>query len=617
MRKLETSLSKSSKKESTRKPRVGIVTDGDMAYHKSKTKHPERPERQIAIISHLSEQNLLSKCDFVDKLEEADDKYILQLHSQDYINYVRELSSNYDPRKNTVFSDSYYNQHTDMAARKALSGAKLLTDNVMNGKWDNGFGVLRPPGHHAAVCGKIDGFCVFSTVALAAKYATKAYRLKRVLIFDWDAHHGDSTQKFLYDDPRILFVSLHRYDNGTFYPKKSGDMRNIGAEAGEGYNLNIPWNLDPELAPTAGDNEYIYTFERILFPIIQSFEPELIFISAGFDSARGDPLGGLDVTPDGYAYMLKRLQMIQPRIVACLEGGYNLESIAVSSEACVRVLLGETLPLKCAFRPYTLEELKLAAIPNRLAIEAVTQAYAAFERYWPVLNEKEHIEYEKIVFEYFKSSEKICSGDPRSVILTKDKVLKLANSFEKSVYEKVFLSKIIPEKFRALSDYLPQFYGTELIRGKYYLSLENLAKDIKAHSVMKIKCFRSGHPATLNGIISGYLVRNANGELIQKFSQNGDYPKPKEVTFDNLDEVVDIIAKPSRKKNAVAMDFSDMFGDGRKKKAKSDAKKACYDCISAIQFTLQLNPQFGSLSALIFADSGSILKTAIIDIEST
>src|SRR5262249_2914560 len=159
------------------------------------------------------------------------------------------------------------NKFTDLAARKALRGAKVITDKVMEGEWDSGYGILRPPGHHAAVSDKICGFCVFSTVALTAKYAKDKYHLKRILIFDWDVHHGDSTQKFLNEDSNILFISFHRFDKGLFYPGPSGSIENVGSGKGEGYNLNFPWDQVDGSLPIAGDSEYIYVFERIVYPI--------------------------------------------------------------------------------------------------------------------------------------------------------------------------------------------------------------------------------------------------------------------------------------------------------------------------------------------------------------
>ena len=617
MEPLQASLNKLTLSDPTKKLKVGVVTDHDMTLHRAKHNHPERPERQISIMNRLKDQGLLSQCELVEKLNEADDQHILQLHSQNYIDYVHNLSATYDEYKDSGYEDCYYNQHTEMAARKAIDGAKLLTDNVMSGKWDNGFGVLRPPGHHAAVYDKIEGFCVFSTVALTAKYALKAHNLKRVLIFDWDVHHGDSTQKFLYNDPNILFISLHRYDNGQFYPKRSGDIKKVGEGEAEGYNLNIPWDLDKSVSPTAGDFEYIYVFERVLLPIITSFAPELIFISAGFDSARGDPLGGLDVTPDGYAYIVRKLQMVQSKVVICLEGGYNLESIAVSSEACVRALLGEEFPLKCADKPLNIDELKAAAIPNHMGFNIATQAVTIFGKYWPVLASKELVEYESVVKGLFLTKELMCSGDPRNVIFTKEKFLKLANPFEQSIYSAVFLSKEVPEKLKDIAGYLPRCFGVENINGKDYLALENLEKDISKFSVVKIKVYppKSQTMEELNAIISGYVVRDVKGEVIQKFSQNGTYPKPREVNSENLEVVIDIAAKPGRKKDTVTMDFSDMFGKEDKKKTKKHPQQDCFDCIKAVQKTLLADSQIGSLSVLIYANTFKILKVAVIDIE--
>ena len=598
--------------ESTEKQgklKVGIVTDDDMILHRSQHNHPERPERQIAIISRLKDQNLLSQCDYVDKLQEVDDSIITPIHPQKYIEYVNNIVTNSDDLTYTLSGSTYYNKYTDMAARKAIMGAKLLTDNVLSGKWDNGFGVLRPPGHHAGVNGQIEGFCIYNTVAVAARYAIESHKIKRVLIFDWDVHHGDSTQKVLYNDPNILFISLHRYDDGCFYPLLSGSMSNKGEGEGEGFNINIPWNLDKNLSPTAGDSEYIYVYERILHPIIKSFAPELVFVSAGFDSARGDPFGGLDVTPDGYAYLLKRLQAIQPKIVVCLEGGYNIESIAVSAEACIRALLGETLPLKGADKPFTLEELKEAAVPYAMGIQTANDAVKEFAKYWPAITQKEYLEYEENVLKLFKNKEIMCAGDPRHLIFTSEKVLKKSSLFEKSAYESIFAGKDVPEKFLSLSPYLPKYYGVERVNETEYIVLENVAKGEAKYSALKIKIYRSRSVKELNAIVSGYFVRNSKAEIVEKHSQRGKYPKTITVSYDNLENIIDLVAKEPKENGSQS--YQEAKGT-----SVSEMRKVCANCVSAVQEFLLFDPQIGSLSVLIIAVDGAITKVSVIDIES-
>uniref|UniRef100_A0A914UW51 Histone deacetylase domain-containing protein n=1 Tax=Plectus sambesii TaxID=2011161 RepID=A0A914UW51_9BILA len=171
-------------------------------------------------------------------------------------------------------------------------------DAVLTGKSANAFAVVRPPGHHATV-DEPYGFCLFNNVAVAAQYAIDKHKLQRVLILDWDVHHGNGIQQAFYEDPRILYVSLHRYDNGTFFPIHSdSDYHNVGKKAGVGFNVNIPWSN-----AQMGDREYMAAFAKIVMPIAYEFAPELVFVSAGFDAAMGDPLGRYLLTPSGYSCM--------------------------------------------------------------------------------------------------------------------------------------------------------------------------------------------------------------------------------------------------------------------------------------------------------------------------
>ena len=485
---------------------VGIVTDNDMTLHKCKSDHVERPQRLTSIVEHLKKTDLLTKCVFIDKLTEVDDAHIKTIHSQNYIDYVREICEEYDEEKDLTPKDTYYNKSTDMAARKALGGAKLLVDKVISGEWNSGYGVLRPPGHHAAIDGKVNGFCIFSTVALTALYAKKKYGLKRILIFDWDVHHGDSTQKFLYENSEILFISLHRFDGGKFYPGPSGSVHNIGKGKGAGFNLNIPWESDgDELQPLAGNPEYIYAFERIAYPIIKSFAPELIFVSAGFDSGRGDPLGSLDVTQDGYAYMLKRLQTVQSKIVMCLEGGYNLNTISVASEACVRVLLGEELPLACSETGLTLDELKNTVAPNKAAVDVVAKACNVFDKYWgEQLRAKELNEFHLLALSNSKNKCALCTGNILTNRITEDKFFKKLNPFEHQFYESFKKQEgELYTQHESIKEWLSPYLGTEKIEGVEFIVLQNLVGKLNNASVLKIKVYPSMETDELSAVLVG------------------------------------------------------------------------------------------------------------------
>ena len=232
--------------------------------------------------------------------------------------------------------DTYYTQDTARAALLSAGNVIAAVEKVVRGQCVNAIANVRPPGHHAeSNCSM--GFCIFNNVAVAAAVALSSYEgVNRVMIVDWDVHHGNATEHQFEDNPNVLYVSLHRYDSGQFYPG-TGKPSSTGKGRGAGYNVNIGWN-----GPGAGDPEYLAAFHNLIMPIGHAFNPDLVLVSAGFDSARGDPLGGCRVSPAGFAHMTAMLKALaRGRMVVALEGGYNLRSISRSMEACARVLLGD------------------------------------------------------------------------------------------------------------------------------------------------------------------------------------------------------------------------------------------------------------------------------------
>ena len=206
---------------------------------------------------------------------------------------------------------------------------------------------MRPPGHHA----KHDhyaGFSFFNNVALAAQKA--ASQGKRVLIFDWDVHHGDGTQTMFYDSDQVLFMSLHRFDDGTFYPRNGiGAPSYTGEGKGAFHNVNCAWNTglvvneddrEDNQVSELGCNEYKYACDEVLFPIAQRFDPDIILISAGFDAAIHDPLGWSKLCPLMFYHMTRELMKICPKVLAVLEGGYNPDYLGQHASGVVKALLG-------------------------------------------------------------------------------------------------------------------------------------------------------------------------------------------------------------------------------------------------------------------------------------
>ena len=215
----------------------------------------------------------------------------------------------------------------------AAGGVQAAVDAVMRGTVSNAFCAIRPPGHHA-LKNKAMGFCLFNNIAIAARYIQKHYQLSRVLIVDWDVHHGNGTQAMFYDDPTVLYFSVHQ---SPFYPG-TGGAEETGEGKGLGFTRNIP------MAAGSGDDEYRRAFSQELRPLAASFKPDFVLVSAGFDAAKDDLLGGMKVTPAGYAELTRIVrdiadQSCRGRLVTVLEGGYNLESLAASAEAHVRVLM--------------------------------------------------------------------------------------------------------------------------------------------------------------------------------------------------------------------------------------------------------------------------------------
>ncbi len=230
-----------------------------------------------------------------------------------------------------VSSDSFE------TARLAVGGVLHLLDAVIAGDVDNGFAFVRPPGHHAET-DRAMGFCLFNNVAIGVHHLRKRHGIDRVLVVDWDVHHGNGTQASFYTDPDALYVSTHQY---PFYPG-TGAAREVGAGSGEGRTVNVP------LAAGCDDNEYVSAFTSLIEPIAMQFRPEVVLISAGFDAHRRDPLASMGVTDAGFRAMTRVLLRVAAahaggRLAAVLEGGYDMDALRTSVPAVLDELGGRTL----------------------------------------------------------------------------------------------------------------------------------------------------------------------------------------------------------------------------------------------------------------------------------
>ncbi|KAI1825160.1 histone deacetylase [Xylaria intraflava] len=333
--------------------------------------HPEDPRRIEEIMKTFKKAGLIytgPDTDLLDILRDAPTKYmwripareatkqeICAVHTPGHYDWVENLShmSTRDLRALSMTLDQgraslYVGGMSFEAALLSAGGCIETCKNVAAGRVKNAFAVIRPPGHHAEYDSAM-GFCLFNNVPIGAKVCQNEYpdTCRKVLILDWDVHHGNGVQNMFYDDPNVLYISLHVYANGEFYPGRpenpmipDGDLDKVGHGAGKGKNVNIAWP-----SQGMGDGEYLAAFQKIVMPIAQEFNPDLVIISAGFDAADGDELGGCFVTPACYAHMTHMLMSLAGgKVAVCLEGGYNLQAISHSALAVARTLMGEPPP---------------------------------------------------------------------------------------------------------------------------------------------------------------------------------------------------------------------------------------------------------------------------------
>ncbi len=311
--------------------KAGLVYDPIYLEHDTGD-HVENSRRLVDAMSYLKEAGIKEKLTCLPprpaSLEEME-----MIHAPEYISYVKSKAEKgggwLDP--DTVMSPKSYE-----AALYAAGGLMVAVEAVMKGEVDNAFALVRPPGHHA-IHDRAMGFCIFNNMAIAAKFALSKFSLKRVLIADFDVHHGNGTQDAFYADPKVLYFSTHQY---PFYPG-TGWMDETGTGEGEGTTINFP------LAAGWGDEEYLRAFNEVLVPVARRFQPQLILVSAGFDAHWADQLAMMQVSVTGFAQMvmiLKELaaELCQGRLVFTLEGGYNLRVVASSIKAVFDVLLGNS-----------------------------------------------------------------------------------------------------------------------------------------------------------------------------------------------------------------------------------------------------------------------------------
>ena len=292
--------------------------------------HVERRERLSATMQLLAQKELLGKLVEV-QATLVPMEHLLAVHHEDYVKRAKEVA---EGGGGNLDSDTYLNSRSYEVALTAAGGMLNLVDAILDGKADNGFALVRPPGHHA-LPGRGMGFCLFNNVAVGAAYALNHKGLSRVLIADFDLHHGNGTQEAFYSTDQVLYFSTHQY---PYYPG-TGHWSEIGVGQGEGFSVNVP------LPPGVGDEGYERVFDEILYPVAERFRPELILVSAGYDAHWADPLGMMQLSSTGYGHLTETLKQIADevcngRLALTLEGGYDLEALSHSIAATLQTLMG-------------------------------------------------------------------------------------------------------------------------------------------------------------------------------------------------------------------------------------------------------------------------------------
>ncbi len=296
------------------------------------TGHPEHAGRIRAVWQQMDDLKTRLKSVVP---EAVTTEMIRAVHTQDYFDILQWVSAS-NQSNIRLDGDTYADSGSYEIARLSAGGVVRAVDEVLSGKADNGLASVRPPGHHAMPSHAM-GFCILSNVAIAARYAQSVYGIERVMIVDYDVHHGNGTEAAFYNDSSVLFISTHQY---PFYPG-TGSIEDTGEGKGVGYTLNIP------LPAGHGDHNYAAIFRDVIWPAAERYQPQFIIVSAGFDAHWNDPLAMMMLSLKGYDHLTRELiQMAQKlcggKIVFALEGGYNLEALGHGVRNVAYALLGDS-----------------------------------------------------------------------------------------------------------------------------------------------------------------------------------------------------------------------------------------------------------------------------------
>ncbi|XP_009082448.1 PREDICTED: histone deacetylase 10, partial [Acanthisitta chloris] len=352
---------------------TALVYDEEMTTHKLLWSDPicdiEVPERLSSSYEQLKCYHVVERCVHVPSRLGSEEE-ILLVHSSEHLEVAKSTQTMNEEELKRVsenYDAFFFHPSTYRCARLAVGATLQLVDAVMSGKVHNGMALVRPPGHHSQR-NAANGFCLFNNVAIAAEYAKLKYGLQRILIVDWDVHHGQGIQYIFEEDPSVLYFSWHRYEHQEFWPSlKESDYDAVGLGKGKGFNINLPWNK-----VGMGNSDYLAVFFHVLLPVAFEFNPELVIVSSGYDSAIGDPEGQMNATPEVFAHLTHFLmQLANGKLCVILEGGYHLKSLAESVCMTVKTLLGDPVP-----------QITGEMAPCLSAVESIQNVRAAHKPYW-------------------------------------------------------------------------------------------------------------------------------------------------------------------------------------------------------------------------------------------
>ena len=312
--------------------RTGIVRDAAFLEHDTGPGHPERAERLRALARILEATPRPGLVPIAARDARRDE--LLRVHTPEHVDRVEATAGR---ARDAFDADTPTSARSYEAAVRAAGGVIALVDAIASGTVDNGFALVRPPGHHAERLRPM-GFCLFNNVALAAAHLRARHGFERILVVDWDVHHGNGTQHAFWRDPSVLFLSSHQY---PFYPG-TGGPDDVGEGEGEGFTLNLPF------PGGYGDRQYVEAYLEVVEPVARSFRPDFVLVSAGFDAHRRDPLAGMEMSEAGFAALARIVLRVardhcSNRLAAVLEGGYDLTGLTRSVDAVLGEMSGQSL----------------------------------------------------------------------------------------------------------------------------------------------------------------------------------------------------------------------------------------------------------------------------------